>query len=86
VPEVSRFYGIVILFFHNDHEPPHFHVRYGSAEAKVEILISRLLEGAIPRRAMRLVTEWTDLHRHELLGNWRRIRAGLEPRRIPPLP
>jgi hypothetical protein len=86
MPEVSRFYGIVILFFHNDHDPPHFHVRYGSHEAKIAILTSRLLEGAIPRRAMRLVVEWTDLHRGELLDDWQRIRSGLEPRRIPPLP
>ncbi|MBA3877891.1 MAG: hypothetical protein C0498_13390 [Anaerolinea sp.] len=60
----------------------------GKATACV-ITAWRLLEvdfggGAVPRWAMRLVTEWTDLHRHELLVNWRRVRAGLEPRRIPP--
>lgn len=86
MPEVSRFYGIVVLFFYDDHDPPHFHVRHGSTDASIEILTSRVIEGRLAARAARLVREWATIHRSELLENWRLARAELPPRKIAPLP
>jgi Domain of unknown function (DUF4160) len=68
MPEISRFYGIVIVLFYDDHEPPHFHARYGRAEAAVEILTLRVMHGSLPTRATRLVKTWGDLRREELLA------------------
>ena len=86
MPEVSRFYGIVVLFFYDDHDPPHFHVRHGSTEASIEIVSSALIEGRLAGRAAGLIREWATLHRSELLENWRLVRMGLPPRKIAPLP
>jgi hypothetical protein len=69
VPEISRFYGIVVAMFYNDHEPPHFHVRYGAARALVAIDTLELLQGRLPPRAHGLVMEWARLHRAELVEN-----------------
>jgi hypothetical protein len=52
VPEISRFFGIVIAMFHRDHPPPHFHARYGEYQAKFDIETGQLIEGKMPRRAM----------------------------------
>jgi len=63
------FYGIVIRMFYNDHNPPHFHVEYQDYEAIIEV-DSGLIKGELPRRAIKLVYEWLDLHHEELLKNW----------------
>ena len=69
MPEISRFYGIIIGMFFNEHNPPHFHVKY--EEYKAEITIKDgIVTGKLPRRALNLVFEWLDLHRDELLENW----------------
>ena len=84
MPEISRFFGIVIGMFYNEHGVPHFHAVYGENEATVEIESERL-HGELPRRAEGLVLEWARLHHAELLENWRRARAGEPLKRIPPL-
>jgi hypothetical protein len=85
MPEVSRFFGIVIMMHFGDHVPPHFHVRYGEHRALIEIEVLRVLEGSLPPRALGLVVEWGALHRSELLENWRRAAANLPVGRIAPL-
>lgn len=85
MPEVSRFFGIVIRMYFLDHDPPHFHASYGGAEARLQIDPFRLVGGNIPPRALALVREWTRLHRMELLDNWRRLQSDEPPERIAPL-
>ena len=72
MPVVSRFFGIVILFYWEDHLPPHFHAKYSGDEAMVEIRTGQVLQGSLPRRALRLMEEWRQLHVDELLENWER--------------
>lgn len=84
MPEISRFYGIVIMMFYNDHNPPHFHANYG--EYKVVISIDdEIVSGFIPRRALKLVFDWMDLHKLELLSNWEKCQNGDMPSKIEPL-
>src|SRR5690606_13428096 len=80
MPEISRFLGIVIAMYYNDHAPPHFHARYGGFEATVGI-VSGQVAGDFPPRALALVREWNSLHRVELLENWElaRLRKPLNP-------
>lgn len=75
VPRLSQFYGIVIYMYRNDHRPPHFHAIYGGDEALVTIDDGAFLAGSLPRTAVRLINEWADLHRGELLANWKRAQA-----------
>ena len=69
MPEISRFYGIVVRMFFKDHNPPHIHIEYQDYEAVINI-DSGLVKGEMPRRALNLVYEWLDLHKDELLENW----------------
>jgi hypothetical protein len=85
VPEISRFYGIVIAMFHNDHDPPHFHARYGEHKALVSIAEASLMRGDLPPRALGLVREWARLHREELQQDWVLARENLPLRPIEPL-
>jgi len=85
MPEISRFYGIIIAMFYSDHNPPHFHARYGRHGVVVDINTLRILEGAIPPRALGLVIEWAAQHRQELLDDWRLARDNQPLRRIEPL-
>ena len=85
MPEIARFYGIVIRMYFDDHEPPHFHAVYADAEAVVGIHPIRVLKGALPRRALSLVVEWAALHQPELLANWERLRANRPGRGVEPL-
>jgi len=58
MPEVSRFYGIVIKVFYDDHNPPHFHAEYGEHEVLVNIKTLAILSGGLPARALGMVAEW----------------------------
>ncbi len=69
MPTISRFLGIVIAMYWNDHSPPHFHAKYGEYEITVEINTG-IVEGKFPKRAWRHVLEWYELHRDELFENW----------------
>ena len=84
VPEVSRFHGIVVAIYYNDHAPPHFHARYESYEITVGIM-DGVVVGRFPRRALGLVVEWYTLHQTELLENWNRARERQPLIRIEPL-
>ena len=85
MPEISRFLGIVIGMFWDEHRPPHFHVRYGEYEATVDIREMRVIEGRLPPRARGLVVEWAAAHQAELLRNWDAAETGKPLRQIPPL-
>lgn len=85
MPEISRFFGIVILMYFNDHDPPHFHARYSGHAARVAIDPLAVLSGSLPPRVLGLVAEWATLHCEELAANWVRLRRGRAPRRIDPL-
>jgi hypothetical protein len=85
MPEISRFFGIVIAMFYNDHEPPHFHAHYGGQRAIVGIESLVLLEGKLPPRVLGLVIEWAALHRDELLENWERARQQFPLNTVEPL-
>ena len=84
MPEISRFLGIVIGMFFNEHGLPHFHAVYGEYKITVEIE-SGTVRGAFPPRALRLVLEWAQLHKQELLDDWERARQRQPLERIPPL-
>jgi hypothetical protein len=85
MPELSRFFGIVIAMYYDDHPPPHFHAIYGSEKAEFRIDPLGLLKGRLPPRALALVMEWAMLHQAELLDAWERRAAGQPPPRIEPL-
>lgn len=85
MPCVSRFFGIAIYFYFNEHAPPHFHAIYGDDEAIYEIQTLRVYAGHLPRRAHNLVLEWADQHRLELLDCWSASTNGLTPPQVEPL-
>lgn len=84
MPEISRFLGIVIAMYYRDHAPSHFHAIYGDYEVTVEI-ISGLVNGDFPTRALAHVHEWRTLHREELLNAWALARSSKPLSRIDPL-
>jgi Domain of unknown function (DUF4160) len=85
MPELSRFFGIVIRMFYHDHEPPHFHAIYGEYEALIEFETLSIFRGFLPRRAFALVLEWAALHREELREEWCHARNGEPLNEIEPL-
>ena len=85
MPEICRFFGIVITMNHSDHVPPHFHVRYQSSRASIAITSLTMLKGRLPPRVLGLTLEWAVRHRTELLENWERARKHSRLFRIEPL-
>ncbi|MCS7471474.1 DUF4160 domain-containing protein [Stieleria sp. ICT_E10.1] len=85
MPRLSEFYGIAVYMYFADHNPPHFHAIYGSSEAAIAIETGEILAGNLPRRARKLIVEWIELHRDELLDDWRRATNGETLIPIPPL-
>ncbi len=75
MPEISRFYGIIITMYYEygRHQRPHFHTRYGVYRASFTINYPELLAGSMPKRQQRLVLAWAELHQVELLDNWQRV-------------
>ncbi len=84
MPEISRFLGIIIAMYYKDHVPPHFHAIYGEYEITVEIE-SGVINGRFPRRALRLVLEWLELHKDELLEDWQLVEKKKPLKKIAPL-
>jgi hypothetical protein len=85
-PRISAFYGIVITMYWRDHQPAHFHAAYSGYVAEIDVETLLVLDGWLPPRALRLVTEWANLHRIELRANWDRARRHEQLRLIDPLP
>lgn len=85
VPEICRFYGIVIRMFFNEHNPPHFHAQYGEYIAQVKIDDGEIIEGYLPQRAISLIQNWVQLHRNELFENWSNCQQNKKSFKIEPL-
>jgi len=85
MPEICRFYGIIISIFYGEHNPPHFHARYGKNKVAIDIRNLKALEGEIPPRAFRMVKEWASQHKEELMRGWELARANKPPEKIAPL-
>jgi Domain of unknown function (DUF4160) len=82
---MSRFFGIVIAMFYNDHPPPHFHARYGRERAIIDIASLSTLESSLLPGALGLVVEWAAQHQAELRANWDLARRYAPLDRVPPL-
>jgi len=85
MPELSRFLGISILMYFDDHSPPHFHVRYNDYRALISIDELKVLEGHLPARILGLVIEWAELHKEELMRDWDMVKTTGEYVKIEPL-
>ncbi|HOT27994.1 MAG TPA: DUF4160 domain-containing protein [Candidatus Ozemobacteraceae bacterium] len=85
MPEISRFFGIIITMNYSDHSPPHFHVRYGDQKALIEIRTMRLLEGSLAPRVFGMVMEWGLAHHSELRNAWNLAQENRPLPRISPL-
>ena len=85
MPEICRFFGIIIAMFYDDHNPPHFHARYGKDKITIEIKTLKVLDGNLPPRALGLVVEWASLHQNELLQVWELAKNREPLRKIEPL-
>nr|VFK39380.1 MAG: protein of unknown function (DUF4160) [Candidatus Kentron sp. TC] len=81
MPEIARFYGIIIKLFFGDHPPPHFHAVYGECIGLFNIETLEMIEGDLPKRAKKLVIEWAQLHKNELEDMWNKQ----EFHKLPPL-
>jgi hypothetical protein len=84
MPELSRFFGIIITMYWRDHNPPHFHASYGNDEALIT-MNGEVYSGSLPRRALSLVREWLAIHRQELLDNWENAQKREPMKSIEPL-
>lgn len=84
MPVISRFYGILIAMYFNDHNPPHLHAKYSGHEALLSF-DGQIIEGELPSRALILVLEWISYHRKELEENWKRACEGKPLNYITPL-
>lgn len=71
MPEIARFYGIIIkIFFSNEHNPPHFHAIYGEYNGSFSILDLEMIEGDLPIKAQNLIIEWANEHKEEIINMW----------------
>jgi hypothetical protein len=86
MPEISRFLGIIVKMFFDDHNPPHFHVEYQDYKAIIDIRKAELMEGYLPAKQLKLVQAWAVLHEEELLENFRTLGQDVKTwRKIEPL-
>jgi len=88
MPTISMFYGILVLMFFKDnrrHHLPHIHIRYQNNNASVSIEDGNILDGTLPRKQLRMVQAWIEIHKEELMVDWELAVNGDEPFRIAPL-
>lgn len=85
MPEISRFYGIVIQIFFREHMPPHFHATYGEFRAEISISDLEVISGFLPRKGLNLVMDWAELHKEELIKEWELAQTGKSLFKIEPL-
>ena len=88
MPEIARFFGIIVRMFAEvgaPHHHPHFHAYYQNYVAIYRIDTRDLISGSLPRKQKRLLEAWTELHHGELLENWERLQSGHLPYKIAPL-
>jgi hypothetical protein len=82
MPEISRFFGIIITMYFGDHAPPHFHAQYGKSKATIGINDLTVGVGSLPPRALGLVMEWAAKHQGELMRNWNLVQSSQNPQNI----
>ena len=88
MPELSRFFGIIIRMYAEvgaPHHKAHFHAYYQGRVAVYGISPIEIIAGALPKRQRRLIEAWAELHRVELMADWKQLQAGRKPRPIEPL-
>ena len=85
MPVISEFYGIKIYMFWNEHLPPHFHAEYGDNKILVDIQNGTVIKGVFPFKQLKLVLAWCEIHREELMANWKNALQHQELRSINPL-
>ena len=85
MPELSNFYGIKITMNYNEHNPPHFHAMYQGYEITFEIKTG-IIKGTMPKRALKMIFEWVDIHKDELLDDWQLAVSRKALVKIEPLP
>ena len=85
MPEISSFYGIKITMYYNDHLPPHFHAKYGNAEALIDIQNGVVVKGFFPAKQLKLVLAWCEIHSDKLMENWHLAEQHESIKKIEPL-
>jgi hypothetical protein len=85
MPEISRFFGIIITMNYSEHPPPHFHVRYSGQKAIIAIETLTLLQGKLSPRVLGMVIEWATIHQNDLLENWQLARQHAPLQKVKPL-
>ena len=83
MPTIAWFYGIAIQMYYDDHQPPHFHARYGRAKALIRLSDGAIIAGELPPVASRMVRDWALARRSELQDNWTRARAYQPLEKVP---
>ncbi|MCM1356768.1 MAG: DUF4160 domain-containing protein [Staphylococcus sp.] len=84
MPEISRFFGIILSLYWRDHNPPHVHFTYGNYECSISVF-DRIVEGSAPAKVIVKVNQWMDLHEDEILSAWEKAQKGEKIDRIAPL-
>ena len=84
MPIISRFFGIIVAIYWQDHSPPHFHAKYGDEEVVVEVETGKV-SGDISKRALAMIQDWRKLHKKELMQNWELASQGKSLVNIDPL-
>ena len=87
MPTISMFFGIIIrmYFAPKEHRPPHFHVYYQEFKAIVDINKCEIVEGDLPSKQSKLVLAWAEVHKEELMADWKLCQQGEQPFRVDPL-
>jgi len=85
MPEISRFFGIIIRMYFGEHMPPHFHAEYGEHKASIDIQALAVIGGQLPPRALGMVIEWGSQYRRELFELWERAANQQPLHRLSPL-
>ena len=85
MPQISYFLGVIIRMFYRDHNPPHFHAVYTDFEGIIDIEKNEIIGGYIPSRVLGIVTEWSAIHKAELMDNWEIARQQESLKDIAPL-
>ena len=85
MPELSRFFGIVITMYASDHNPPHFHAEYAGEEALFDIVNGVFMRGSLPSKEAHIVLAWYEIHKDELIENWNNLKSGKRHFKINPL-
>lgn len=85
MPEISRFFGIIIRLFYDEHNPPHLHAEYQNKKAVFDFQGNIVRGGLSSKTAVKLIREWIDLHSVELEANWKLAKSGKQIKKINPL-